>query len=346
MSIEKNSKNYKMLSALLILKMAIIFSSFSLIENTLLNKISSNNKIYINKSPIVNFLEAIASNASQSFCIKRIVGKPEKYKSFSCPNNMKLIEETNNMVKCINECPENMILGSRDCQSPCKDGFKKVYNTCVNEKNKSENYKIKTYPINKKDPICINGYFLKNYCYSCMGHTDFSGDKCLSPCNKGAILESFCAYEDTSNFRLSQINPFWSGFIRDIYSDLFSIFKDGHLKRPLYDKANNLKEISDIILKNIGNDIIKTDSGKVMIYIRDKFGINLKDPKTYLRNIFQKMFQRYMKKGTDTSKDVLAVVDDLINFNGDYKSDYLDKKTYGNSFLELTVINFLDHICD
>jgi hypothetical protein len=345
MSIKKDLKHSKMFSALLIFLITKFFFSFSIVENKNLNNISSNEKFYSSNSPLENFLEAISSNISQSFCIKRVVGKPEKYKSYACPNDMKLIQESEDVVKCVKNCPKDMILGPHYCESKCKDGFKKVYDNCIKETEQSENYKRKFYPIIKNDPICINGYYLNNYCHSCMGHTDFSGDTCLSPCEKGAILEPFCAFEDYSNKRLSTINTFWAKFIRDFFSDLFLLFKNGPLNRPIYGNAKNLKEISEIILNNVDNKIIKTDSGRIMIFIRDKFGVNLNDHKIFLRNIFQKMFQRYAVKDINNSQDILAVVDELINFKGDYTSDYLDKKTYENKFLPFTVSNFLNHIC-
>jgi len=83
-----------------------------------------------------------------------------------------------------------------------------------------------------------------------------------------------------------------------------------------------------------------------MIFLRDQFGVNMDDPQQFLRNIYYKMFSRYAKIDNENSNYILNVVDDLINFNGDYKSPYLDTKQYGIVSLPLSVANLLGHLCD
>lgn len=296
----------------------------------------------LNLSPLQAFLEAVSNHNDPSFCIKIVIGYPMSYKSYSCPPNMKIYDDS--LTVCQKDCPKGMVLGPVYCETPCKKGFVRSNDLCVDSSSKKQ-YKTLMSAIEKSNPVCINGYFLNGYCHSCMGHSDYSNGSCLTPCNKGAPSESFCAFADDSNRDLSSINSYWAHFIRIFYANLLSLFKTGYLKRTIYAKAKTLNDLAKIITDNKSDNQIQVDCGIVMIYLRDTFGINMDDSKQYLRNNFFKMFSRYAAKNKEDSNDILNVVDDLINFNGDYKSPYLETKHYGIVSLPLTVANIMQHLC-
>jgi len=294
-------------------------------------------------SPVQAFLSAVAIHKEQGFCIKQVHGAPQQYRSYTCPLNMKIMDDS--LTTCQKDCPKGMQQEISNCEKPCEKDYQKENSFCLNTITKNR-YPIVSIPLEKSDPICINGYFLNGFCHSCMGHTDYSNGQCLSPCTKGAPSESFCAFKDDANKDLSVINHYWADFLRIFYKNLFDLFKTGYLKRQLYANVKNLNDIAEIITKNKSDIKIENDCGKVMIFMRDKFGVNMPDAKQFLRNIFFKMFSRYAQENKENSNDVLNVVDDLINFNGGYKSPYLDTKQYGIVSLPLTVANLMQHLCE
>jgi hypothetical protein len=343
---EKDNFNYNFLQSKLktSIKSTVKNLNTNTIKKTKTNETTKQIMNLGNLNPLQAFLETIASKKETSFCMKVFVGKPEKHRSYNCPPNMFILDS--NVNTCQKKCPTGMIQNISNCEMPCKNDYQKINNLCVNNSSK-KNYKIISSPIEISDPICKNGYFLNGFCNSCMGNSDYSNGICLSPCKKGAPSESFCAFNDSSNKNLSIINVYWADFLRGFYKDIFELFKTGILKRDIYTNAENLNEIAKILVLNKEDNKIRNDSGKVIIYLRDKFAINMSDSKLFLRNILFKMFTRYAIENKEISNIILNVVDDLINFSGDYRSPYLDTKQYGITGLPLTVANLIEHyLCD
>jgi hypothetical protein len=349
--IENNNKIEKEISQTIKIlnKNFLQLKSLTKIANTNTNKktnLKLNSKQFLNlgnTNPLQAFLETIANKKETSFCIKVVLGKPQKHKSYMCPPNMFISDSNLNI--CQKKCPKGMVQNISNCEMPCKIDYQKLNDRCVNN-SKNLEYKIQSSKILYTDPVCINGYFFNEYCFTCMGKTDYSNGVCLSPCKKGDPSESFCAYTDYSNRNLSVINVYWAEFLRAFYNSLFDLFKTGILKRNIYENAKNLNDISEILRLNKEDNNIKIDSGKIIIYLRDKFAINMNDPKLFLRNVLYKMFSKYAIENKENSNDILNVVDDLINFSGNYKSPYLDTKQYGIKSLPLTVANLIAHLCD
>lgn len=297
-------------------------------------------------SPIKIFLDLIANNNNTVFCIKRVIGKPQPYKTYKCPVNMKIHDDVPNT--CIKDCPKNFFRGKEYCEEICEAGYTRENELCVDKINK-KNYKPNYIPLIKSDPICINGYFSNGLCYSCFGNSEHSNGKCVSQCFSGAPSDNFCAFNDEANRLLSLINDDWASFFRSLFVDLLKINKEPNIAKNNYDpkKINNLKDVENVILRNESDKEIQILSGKNMIFLRDKFLINLGDDGVdYLRNTYLKMLSRFPNKHNKTKDDILSVVDDLIYFKGDYTSPYLDQKNYDLESLSATAANILDYVCE
>jgi len=295
------------------------------------------------KSSIKVFLEIISSTNTTSFCIKRYLGKPQSYKSYKCPAGLKIFDDSQDV--CIQECRTNYIRNKDICQEKCEIGYVQEYDLCINRAQEKK-YKALFYSLEKADPICINGFFSNGLCYSCFGNSEHSNGECLSPCSSGSPSDYFCSFTDEANKGLSLMNPFWSKALRELYDDLLIVSKDNKVSISYFNNSSSLKEISSIIVKNSKNAEMQNICGKIMVYMRDKLRLNLgPNWETYLRTIFLKMFTRFENNESSNVNYVLAVVDDLIYFKGDYTSDYLQKKNFGLENLALTVAYFLDHIC-
>jgi len=290
-------------------------------------------------------LNTIALNKDQNFCIKKFVGKPTPYKSYKCPFNYKIYPDEPNV--CIKDCPHNLVKGKEFCEAQCRKGYFKEYDLCVDKENK-KSYKPEFSPLEKADPVCLNGYFSQGLCYSCLGHSEHSNGQCLTPCHEGAPSDNFCSFDDQANRYLSLIDDFWAKFFRNFFDNVFlKVIKSEVVSKDRFKDLNTLKEISSYIRNNKDDIEIQKISGKFMIFLRDKFRINLDDDwKNYMKSIFYKLLLRYEKNiDTANTNDVLNVVNDIVFFKGDYTDPYLENKIYGRESLPLTVANILDHMC-
>jgi len=286
------------------------------------------NQIYTTDqiSPIKLFLNTLSSTTEKSFCIKRLVGKPEGYKSYKCPFQMKIYSDVPDI--CIKDCPQGLIRGEENCEAICDKGYIREYDLCVDKIN-SKNYKPDFVPLIKADPICINGFFWKGICYTCLGNSEHSNGQCVSPCFSGSPSDNFCSFSDEASKNLSLISEFWAKFFRSLLDDLLIIVKSKHVSKNIFKKFSNLKQISKFINENKKNLEIQILCGKIMIFLRDIYKINLDENwQSYLRSVLMKMLMRYEKNDLETKSKILAVVDDLIYFKGDYTDAYLENKNY------------------
>jgi len=303
------------------------------------------NQIYTSDevSPIKEFLKTIASSNEKSFCIKRLKGKPVSYKSYKCPLNMKIYSDVPDV--CIKDCPPGLIRGEENCQAICNYGYIREYDLCVDKINK-KNYKPHSIPLTKADPICTNGFFSNGLCYTCLGNSEHSNGRCVSPCFSGSPLDNFCSFSDQASRNLSLINDFWARFFRSLFDDLLKIVKSETVSKDLFKSFTDLNEIANFIFDNKKNHEVQIISGKIMIFLRDRFKINLDvNWQSYLRSILMKLLMRFEKNDSETNRIVLNVVDDLIFFSGNYTDDYLEKKNYGLESLPQTIANILDLMC-
>jgi hypothetical protein len=325
----------------------VFFSIFNFSLNLQIHKITfRENSIQIYTSEEVNpikiLLNLIASDKEPTFCIKRLVGVPQPYKSYKCPMGMNIYEDNPNV--CIKECEPGLVRGKLYCEKPCEKGYTKQYDLCVNKSN-NHSYQQEIFPLVVSNPICINGYYSDGFCHSCFGNSEHFNGLCLSPCNRGSPSDHFCAFNDDSNKNLSLVNDYWGRFIRSIFDDLFIILKNGTFENYNFSNAKDLKDISQIFEINKPDKFLQIISGRILVYLRDKFKININEGAIpFLRNIYLKLLTRY--EDSDKSPNtILAVVDDIIYFNGDYQNEYLNAKNYGLESLPLTVANFLEHMC-
>lgn len=303
------------------------------------------NQVYTSDqvSAIKLFLNTISSTTEKSFCIKRFVGKPKRYKSYKCPIHMKIYPDVPDV--CIKDCPQGLIRGEENCEAICNKGYIREYDLCVDKIN-NKNYKPDFVPITKADPICINGFFSNGMCYTCLGNTEHSNGQCVSPCFFGSPSDNFCSFTDEASKNLSLINQYWARFFRSLLDELFTVVKSENVSKNIFNGFKNLKEISKYINDNKVNHDIQILCGKIMIFLRDKFKINLDDDwKTYLRSVIMKMLMRYENNDSQTKSKILAVVDDLVFFNGDYTDAYLDNKNFGLESLPATIADIFDLIC-
>jgi hypothetical protein len=271
------------------------------------------------------------------------VGKPEGYKSYKCPFQMKIYSD--NPDVCIKDCPQGLIRGEVNCEAICDKGYIREYDLCVDKIN-SKNYKPDFIPLTKADPICINGFFWKGICYTCLGNSEHSNGQCVSPCFSGSPSDNFCSFSDEASKNLSLISEFWAKFFRSLLDELLIVVKSKHVSKNIFNKFSNLKQISKFIIENKKNLEIQILCGKIMIFLRDIYKINLDENwQSYLRSVLMKMLMRYEKNDLETKSKILAVVDDLIYFKGDYTDAYLENKNYGLESLPVTISNILDLIC-
>lgn len=303
------------------------------------------NQIYTSDdvSPIKVFLNTISLTNEKAFCIKRLLGKPITYKSYKCPSNMRIYSDLPDV--CIKDCPSGLIRGEENCEAICNKGFIREYDLCVDKFNNS-NYKPDFAPLVKADPICINGFFSNGFCYTCLGNSEHSNGQCVSPCFSGSPSDNFCSYTDDANRNLSLINEFWARFFRSLFNELLKIVKSEIVSKDLFKNFADLREIAKFIMENKKNQEVQIISGKIMTFLRDKFKINLNENwQSYLRSILLKLLMRFEKNELETRTKVLAVVDDIIFFSGDYTDGYLENKNYGLESLPETIANILDLMC-
>ena len=191
-----------------------------------------------------------------------------------------------------------------------------------------------------------NGFFSNGLCYTCLGNSEHSNGRCVSPCFSGSPLDNFCSFSDQASRNLSLINDFWARFFRSLFDDLLKIVKSEIVSKDLFKSFTDLNEIANFIFDNKKNHEVQIISGKIMIFLRDRFKINLDvNWQSYLRSILMKLLMRFEKNDSETNRIVLNVVDDLIFFSGNYTDDYLEKKNYGLESLPQTIANILDLMC-
>ena len=345
----KFKNNFNRINLIFFLTLIYIFFYFSSEYNTvcLISKKAkiTSTQIYTKDevTPIKIFLELIASDKNPTFCLKRSVGKPTGYKSYKCPTNMKIYDF--NTIQCVEDCPYNFSMEKDKCVENCRDGFAREYDLCANKSTK-EAYKPNFSIFKKSDPICNKGYFSKGLCYTCLGNSEQIEGECLTLCYSGSPSDNYCSYSDESNRNLSLINDFWSRFFRSLYSDLLTIIKTNQNTLSLFANSNTIKDMKEVFLRNKSSQNVQILSARVLIYLRDKFKININDSTlSFLRSIYLKLLNRYDSSKAKGSNYILSVVDDILLFKGDHTSPFLDNKTYGLDSLSETVANFLDHLC-
>ncbi len=216
---------------------------------------------------------------------------------------------------------------------------------CVDKEEKSS-YTPEFHPLIKADPICISGYYSEGFCFSCLGSSEHSNGQCLSPCYYGSPSDYFCIFEEVANKKLSLIDDFWSKYIRQLYQvDFLRVIKSYEVSKDMLKDFTNLRDISNYLIENKSKDEVQNLSGKFMIYLRDKFVLNLENNwQDYMKSIYYKLFMRFETDENNT-KNVLAVVNDLIYFTGKHDDSYLENRIYKLESLVMTVANILDRIC-
>jgi len=294
--------------------------------------------------PIKLFLEIISSSTEQNFCIKRLVGKPQPYKSYKCPTYMKIYEDDPNV--CIKNCPEGMVRTKENCSEECPKGFYRKYDVCVNTET-NQTYKPKFSLLVKSDPICLNGYFSDGLCYTCLNNSEHTHGQCLTPCFSGSPSDNFCSYTEDANKKLSLINEDWGRFLRELYEELYTVLQDEKVSKKLFSSFKNLKEIANYLNSKSNSEEVQKICGKVVIFLREKFKLNIfDDSDAYLRSMFFNLIFRFEDNSSLDKKDRLSrVVDNLMNFSEDYTNDKLNTMEYGLESLPQAIANFIDRIC-